>query len=245
MLLKGFFVTGEEMVTVDEAIIARYEKDGKHYEILVDPELAYSLKEGKSISLQKMLAVNALFTDSKKGMKASPSDVTKSFGNIDMEKIAEIIVKKGDIQLPTDIKRKKTEEKRKQVAAMISRNAHNPQTGIPHPQERIMNAMSQVHINIDPFKPAEQQIDDVIKAIKEILPISMEEITLNIMASAQHAGRVYGILKEYGTIKNDKWLSDGSLSATIIIAAGAKDKLYSSLNSITAGNIKIEEVKKS
>ena len=44
------------MVTVDEAIIAKFDKDGKHFEILVDSELAYGMKEGKIVSLSKMLA---------------------------------------------------------------------------------------------------------------------------------------------------------------------------------------------
>ena len=54
------------MVTVDKAIIARIERSGKHFEILVDPELAYDLREGKSVSLNKMLAINQVFKDAKK-----------------------------------------------------------------------------------------------------------------------------------------------------------------------------------
>ena len=101
------------MVTVDKAIIARLEKDGKHFEVLVDPELAYSLKDGKTISLSKMLAVNDVFSDSKKGMKISSAELERVFGTSDIEKIAETVVKQGDVQLTTDFRKQKVVEKKK------------------------------------------------------------------------------------------------------------------------------------
>lgn len=228
------------MVTVDQAIIAKYEKDGKHFEILVDPEMAYDLKEGKSVSLQKMLAVNHVYADSKKATKAAPSDVQKAFGTEDMEKIAEFIVKKGELQITTEFRRRKVEEKKKQVAEMISRNAMNPQTKLPHPQQRILSAMDQARVHVDPFKPADQQMEDVVKAIKEILPISVEQLTLTIEIPARHAGRGYGVVKEYG-IQHENWLADGTLVVTITIPAGIKETVYRRLGALTQGDVKIEE----
>ena len=38
------------MVTVDQAIIAKIDKDGKHFEVLVDADIAYDLKEGMIVS---------------------------------------------------------------------------------------------------------------------------------------------------------------------------------------------------
>ncbi|MCX6815584.1 MAG: ribosome assembly factor SBDS [Candidatus Aenigmarchaeota archaeon] len=230
------------MVTVDEAIIAKIDRNGKHFEILVDPDLAYDLREGKSISIQKMLAINIVCTDAKKGDRASPSEVEKAFGTNDMEKIAEQIVKHGEIQLTTEFRRRKIEEKRKQVANIISHNAINPQTRMPHPPDRILNAMEQVRVNIDPFKPAEQQAEEVIKAIKQILPISVEQITLHIEIPAQYSGRAYGVVKEYG-IEKENWLSDGTLVVRIKIAAGIKETVYRRLAALTEGNVKVEESK--
>ena len=228
------------MVTVDEAVIARIEIKGKHFEILVDSEIAYELREGKNVSLSRMLAVNQIFTDTRKGTKASDADVRKEFGTDDVEKVAEHIVKKGDIQLTTEFKRRKTEERRKQIASMISKNAINPQTKAPHPQERVLAAMDQARFNADPFKPAEQQVDDALKAVKSVLPISMEEITLLVEIPARHASRCYGLLKEY-RILQDRWLSDGSLSAKIIIPAGLRENIFRMLNNATQGEARIQE----
>ncbi len=232
------------MVTVEDAIIARYTKDGKHFEALVDPDIAYDLKEGKTVSLGRMLAANIIFTDAKKGTKAGSTDIQTVFGTADVEKIAEIIIKKGELQLTTEFRRKKIEERKKQIATFISRHAINPQTRVPHPQDRILNAMDIAKINVDPFKPAEQQVDDVIKVLKAVLPISMEEAELNIEIPAQFAGRAYGMLKEYN-IRKEQWLSNGSLIVKISIPAGLKESIYRKINALTAGSAKImEEVKR-
>ncbi len=231
------------MVTVDEAIIARYEKDGKHFEILVDAEMAYDLKEGKTVSIQRMVATNFIFTDTRKATKATPADIQKAFGTQDIEKIAEEIVKHGEVQLTTDFRRKKTEEKRRQIAELISKHAINPQTKLPHPQQRILSAMEQARVHVDAFKPAEQQVEDTIKQIKEILPISVEELVLTVEIPARYAGRGYGVVKEYG-IEKENWLADGSLVVKITIPAGLKENVYRRLGNLTEGNAKIEEATK-
>ena len=240
-VLDGSYSTGEKMVTVDQAIIAKLEKDGKHFEILVDPVLAYELKEGKTVSLSKMLAVNAIFTDSKKGLKAGEGDVENILGTTDIEQAAKIIIEKGDIQLTTDFRRRKIDEKKKQIANFISKYAINPQTKMPHPAERILASMDQAHVSIDPFMPAEQQVDDVMKLLKPVIPISMEELTITIQIPAQYAGRAYGKIKELGSIQNQNWLTDGSLSAQLTIPAGLKENVYRIINSLTNGEARIEE----
>ncbi|MBI2232940.1 MAG: ribosome assembly factor SBDS [Candidatus Aenigmarchaeota archaeon] len=232
------------MVTVDEAIIAKYDKDGKHFEILVDPDIAYDLKEGKTVSLSRMLAVNLIFTDAKKGLRAPASDIEKAFSTQDVEKIGESIVKQGDVQLTTEYRRKKTEEKKKQVASFISKYAMNPQTRVPHPQDRILAAMEQSRISIDPFKPAEQQVGDVVKALKQLMPISLEEIILDIHISAQYASRAFGMLKDIGSLQGSSWGNDGSLNAKILVPAGLKDSAYRRLGALTEGTVRITETKK-
>lgn len=231
------------MVTVDQAIIAKLTINGKHFEVLVDPHLAYELKEGRTVSVQKMLAVNGIFSDSKKGEHMSPAALQAAFQTTDVEKIAADIVKRGDVQLTTEFRRKKVEERRLQIASLISKYAINPQTRMPHPQERIMNAMEQSHYSVDPFKSAEQQVDEVIKAIKSILPISVEEITLEIEIPAQYSGRVYGMLKEFN-MSHEQWLTDGGLSAKLTIPAGMKETVMRKVAGATAGSATIEESKK-
>ncbi len=223
------------MVTLDKAVIARIEKNGKHFEILVDSDLAYSYKEGKSVSLTSMLAVNHVFSDASKGTKSPESDL-KAFGTDDVFAIAEEILKKGEIQLTTEFRRKKAEEKRLQIASIISKNAINPQTKLPHPQQRIENAMEQAKVNIDPLLPADQQVPSIIAALRPILPISMETAEVEVMIPARYASRAFGAMKTMGDIVSQKWMQDGSVSVKINVPAGTKNDILGKINSLSGGS---------
>lgn len=230
------------MVTVDEAIIAKCVKNGKHFEVLVDPDIAYDLKEGRIVSLSRMLAVNDVFTDAKKANRAGPSDILAAFGTNDVEKVAEDIVKHGEIQLTTEFRRRKIDEKRKQIAAFISKNAVNPQTKLPHPPERIIAAMEQAHVSVDPFKSADIQIEGIMKELKKVIPISVEEMTLFVEIPAKYTASAYSIVKEFG-IQQDKWLSNGDFVAKITIPIAMKETIYRRLGNATEGAARIEEAK--
>lgn len=227
------------MVSVDKAVIARLEKDGKHFEILVDPELAYKFREGKSVSFAEMLAVDEVFKDAKKGMPASRQDLKEVFGTEDIDEIAKIILKDGDIQLTTEFRRKKLEEKKRQIADFISRNTLDPRTKKPHPIERVLNAMEQARVHIDIFKDVEEQVDEIIKAIRSVLPISLEKIKVEVKIPPQHAAKCYGIIKSFGV--EPKWQNDGSLFATLELPAGLKESFYSKINNITHGDCVVIE----
>ena len=226
------------MVTVDKAVIARLVKAGKRFEVLVDSDMAYAFKEGKSVSVQGMLAVNQVYSDAGKGTKASDDDM-KAFGN-DVFAAAEEIIKKGDVQLTAEFRKKKAEEKRLQIASVISKNAINPQTKMPHPQDRIENAMEKARVSIDPFLSVDQQVPLVLAALRPILPISMEQAEIEVKIPAKYASRAVGVLKSLGEVTGQAWGADGSLVAKIKVPAGLKQGIYSKLNSLTEGNAVIK-----
>lgn len=227
------------MVTVDNAVIAKLDKNGKHFEILVDPELAYELKTGKQVSMSKLLAVNEVFKDAKKGMKTGTKDL-QVFETNNIEEIARIIITEGDVQLTTSLRNKKIEERKRQIAEIISRNSINPQTNTVHPIERILNAIEEAKISIDPFKPPERQVEAVIKAIKPIIPIVFKTFSIKAKIPAQYVGSLYHFLSEYEKTK-EEWLSDGSLFIEIKIPAGIKEQLYSLIMGKTKGKAVIKE----
>ena len=229
----------KKMVTVEKAIIAKLVKAGKHFEVLVDPDIAYDLRSGKSVSVAKMLATNQIFADAKKGDCVGANDLEHAFGTSDATKIAEVIVKTGDIQLTTEFRRKKVEEKRKQIATLISRAAIDPRTHMPHPTDRILNAMEQAHVNIDPLVPAEQQVSEIVKAVKQVLPMSIEEVELTVEIPAKYGPRASAAIREYGQPK-EQW-AGANLIITIKIPAGLKEKFFTHMSGISEGNARITE----
>ena len=56
------------MVSLDDAVIARFEKGGNRYEILVDPELVAQWKgDNDSVVFEDMLATDEVWSDVKAG----------------------------------------------------------------------------------------------------------------------------------------------------------------------------------
>jgi len=170
------------MVTVDKAIIASHDKNGKHFEILVDADLALEVREGKQIEqvFGNLLASDEVYKDSKKGERASPKDVLDSFNTEEILPIAKEIILEGRVELTTEQKRKKLEQRLKEIVMYISKNAINPLTKTPHPPQRIELAIDQARITIDPTKSVKSQIDKVIEKIKPILPLSFDQEVLGV-----------------------------------------------------------------
>jgi ribosome maturation protein SDO1 len=232
------------MVTVDEAVIARLEKRGKTFEVLVDPELAFQYKHNPDDfdkELIEILAVNQVYSDSKKGSRASEADIKEVFGNADIDEIVSQILKQGTIQMTTELKRIQTEKRKKEIASMIARNALDPKSRLPHPMSRVLNAMEQARVNIN-LTPAESQVNSVVKQIQEILPLSFEKVKMKILVPARYTGKAYGYVKNTANILNDEWCNDGCWMATIEVTAGLKMDLIDNLNHMTKGEVEIKEV---
>ena len=225
------------MVSLDEAIIARYEKKGMHFEILVDPEAAEKVIEGKKVNIIENLAIDTIFKDAKKGEKASEESIKETFGTTDIEKIAIKIIKEGEIQLTVKQRREMQERKKKAIIDWITRSSMDPRTKLPHPRERIELAIEEAKIHIDPFKPVEEQVKKIIEAIRPILPISIQNVKVEIKIPSQYSGKAYGEIVKMVRILKEEWLADGSFKCVVEMPAGLQSEFYDKLNMITKGEV--------
>jgi ribosome maturation protein SDO1 len=231
------------MVSLDDALIIRLEKAGERFELFADPNKVYEYKKGKEMGLNDILAAFEIFKDGRKGDTQSDDALKKAFGTTDFDSIAKEILKKGDISLTTEQKRKLLEDKRNKIITHISRNYINPQNGAPHPPKRVELAMEEAKVTIDPNKSSDAQIEDIIKKLRVIIPLRYEVIKIAIKVPTEYAGRAYGVLKEY-SIKKEEWLNDGSLVVMIEIAPGLESVLYDRINGITHGNVQTKRVER-
>jgi len=223
--------------------IARITLDGQHFEILTKPEPALSFTMGKINSVSGVLVTDTIFTDAGKGTKASEETLKEVFGTAEPTKIAEVILKKGTLQLTTDQRKKLIEEKRRQIISFISRECIDPKTNLPHPPLRIEQAMKQIHFSIDPSKAVEEQSKEIIKLLRPIIPLKMEKISVELHVPPEHASKIYGTVKGFGTFKRDQWLSDGSWSSIVEMSAGLYGPFLDKLGKITRGNIEVKIIK--
>ncbi len=231
------------MVKVDDAVIARWEHAGSRFEVLVDPAAVQDIKDGKDVDLADKLALDQVFKDAKKGDKISEEHLERIFHTRNIAAIAKEIVQKGEVQVTTEQRHQLQEVKRRQIVATIARNAMNPQTGAPHPPARIEAAMTEAKVHVDPFRPVDAQVQEILTKLRPLLPIRFDVVRVRIRVPAQHYPRAIGEIKGMGKLSDEQWGSDGSWSGTLEIPAGVQTDLYEKLNARTKGTAETALVK--
>jgi len=222
------------MASLDNSITAHMEIAGERFEVMVDPDLALAFRLGQKKELNNVLTVEEVFKNFRKGERHTTGALQKAFGTTDVFAIAERIVKNGELALTTEQKRKMLEEKRKQIVAILMRECIDPRTGAPHTQLRLEQSMDAARVHIDGFKDAASQVEEVMKALRPIIPLKVEKARVAVKIPPEHAQRVYGTLKGYG-IQKEEWARDGSLIVVIEMPAGMQGEFYDKINRATAG----------
>jgi len=224
------------MVKLDDAVIAKYSRNGHHFEIFVDPYKAWDYKHGKEISFDDVFAMEEVYSDSAKGKLASEEIVKQVFQTTDFLTIAKKIITDGDVQLTTSQRNEMLKRRENEIIDFIAKNAHDPKEMTPIPPQRIINALESAKFKFNLSRKKEDELNEVMLILKKAMPISMEKIVMSIEVTAQFSGKLMPILHKYD-ILDEKWLPSGGLIAKVTLPIGLKQKLITDLNNITHGSV--------
>ncbi|MBW2966971.1 ribosome assembly factor SBDS [Candidatus Woesearchaeota archaeon] len=219
--------------------LARLKKGGKVFEVVIDPDNAIAYKRGSGVDIKEVLRGEKVFFDAKKGVFASENDMKALFNSSEPVKVASVILKEGEIQLTKEYRDALREQKRRRILALIQRNAIDPKTKLPHPLTRIENAFEQAKCRIDEFRSAEEQVDEVVKSLRTLLPLRIEQVVLQIEVPPQFAHQAYGQLKNLGDMKGETWGNDGGVVVRLEIPAGLQEEVMNKMNNLTHGGVDI------
>ncbi|RLE66864.1 MAG: ribosome assembly factor SBDS [Thermoprotei archaeon] len=224
--------------------IARLKLRDKKFEVIVDPDKAWLFKKGeKDVDIHDVLLGEFIYYDARRGLKASEIELKQIFKTDDVYKVAEHIVRQGELQLTAEQRREMIEAKKRQIIEFISRNCIDPRTGLPHPPKRIELAIENARVSIDPFKPVEVQVNEVIKALVRVLPLKMAKTLVAVKIPPQYVGKAYGVLSKIGKIIRSNYLSDGSWSVELEIPAGLQGTLVEEVAKMTKGRGEVRIIK--
>jgi|TARA_B100001250_G_scaffold228519_1_gene196189 ribosome maturation protein SDO1 len=223
------------MVSLEDAVTARYETGGNRFEILIDPKEAQRYSEGDEIDWEEAIAADGIWNDSAKGDRAPEHLVNDTFGTNDLIEIYKKILNEGTIQLTSQQRKEMVDQKKKQIVAHVVANAMNPQTGGPHPPQRIENAIDEARFSVDPMESIEKQVERLIKSIKILIPISFEKVKVAVKIRAIHVGKCYGQISSLGNIESEEYQKDGSWIGIMEMSAASFVKLEDVLGSLTKG----------
>ena len=233
------------MISLDEAVTARLESHGTRFEVLIDPDAALAIKRGEfDGDLEDVIAAEDVFENASRGDRPPEEDVEEVFGTTDAMEIIPEIVKRGEIQITAEQRKEMLEQKHKQLVNRITRNAVNPQMDdAPHPPERIERALEEAGFTLDPMEPVENQIDDALDALRPVIPIRFDEVTIAVQLPADYAGSGQAKVREFGDLEREEWQSDGSWVGVVTFPAGLQNDFYDLVNEVSSGEAETRVVK--
>ena len=216
----------------DQLHLARLKKGENVFEVSVDPDKAMEYRQGADVSLSEVVKNETVWFDAKKGLEASQERLQALFETDDNDAILDTIIRKGEIQLSAEYREKRRNELYKSIVNRIQRNAVDPKTNNPHPRDRIEAAMEEAKVGIVEHKSAEEQIDDIVKKLKPVLPLKMVVKHIQIKLPADVAAKAYGTVTQFGNISDETWLNDGSWMGVVKVPGGMEADFYEALNKV-------------
>ncbi len=233
------------MISLDEAVTARLESHGERFEVLVDPDAALAIKRGEfDGELTDVIAAEDVFEDASSGDRPPEQALTDVFGTTDPLQIIPEVIERGEIQITSDQRREMQAQKRRRLVNIIARNAINPQQNdTPHPPERIERALEEAGFTVDPMEPAQSQVDDALEALRPVIPIRFEEITIAVQLPSEYAGSGQARVREFGDLEREEWQNDGSWVGVASFPAGMQNEFYDLVNEVSSGEADTRVVK--
>ena len=214
--------------------VARVKRAGRTFEVVIDPEKALeALQKGEGFI--QAVRDEEVFLDAEKGLRASHEDLQKAFGTTDFSRIVQIIFTEGDVQLTAEQRKRLREQRYQQVVSEIARMAFDPRSRMPHPPQRIRLALEEAKWHVDEKLSLEKNVELALKALRRVIPISIEKLTFEVRIPAMHVGKAYGIVHQHASVKSEDYTPQGDLVMLIEIPAGLRDELFDSVNRVTHG----------
>lgn len=98
--------------------------------------------------------------------------------------------------------------------------------------------MREAKVHIDIHKGIKEQAEEIVKAISPLIPIKFETLKVAIKIQAKDQGKCYSMITKMGEIKKEEWVGADYL-CLVEIPGGLRDKLYSSLQNLTQGEVEV------
>lgn len=131
--------------------------------------------------IDEVLQTHTVYTNVSKGQAAKKEDLIKCFGSDDQAKIIKEILAKGELQVSEKERHSQLESSFRDIATLVADRCVNPETKRPYPVSIIEKSMREAHFSIRPNKSAKQQALEVIKLLKETMPLERSQMKLRVV----------------------------------------------------------------
>jgi len=219
--------------------IVRYTKGGVRFELACYPNKVLDWRRKTETDLDEVLQTHMVFTNVSKGTFASGVDLITAFGTDNHDKVALIILEKGDVQVTARERQAEAESKLHDIATVVASKCINRETKRPYPVTIIENAMTEAHFVINPNRSAKQQALEVIKLLSATMPIERANMRIRIEVPTKMAKDTKKLIEPLAVLfENEDWALNWT--ATLLLVPGNWREFEEKLAGSTKGQGKLE-----
>uniref|UniRef100_A0A2M4AQ01 Ribosome maturation protein SBDS n=1 Tax=Anopheles triannulatus TaxID=58253 RepID=A0A2M4AQ01_9DIPT len=199
--------TPTNQIRLTNVAVVRMKKNGKRFEIACYKNKVLSWRAGAEKDLDEVLQTVAVFHNVSKGEVAKKEELAKAFGKDDVTEICKEILAKGELQVSEKERQDQLESMFKEIATTVADKCVNPETKRPYPVSIIEKSMKDIHYSIKPHRNAKQQALDVIRLLKDTIPVERAKMRLKLTLPGKEARKLKDrILKLSSTVtENEEW----------------------------------------
>lgn len=161
--------------------VVRMKKGGKRFEIACYKNKVVAWRSNVEKDIDEVLQTHTVYTNVSKGQAAKKEDLIKCFGSDDQAKICKEILAKGELQVSEKERHSQLESSFRDIATLVADRCVNPETKRPYPVSIIEKSMREAHFSIRPNKSAKQQALEVIRLLKETMPLERSQMKLRVV----------------------------------------------------------------
>lgn len=171
-----------------------------------------------------------------KGQGAKKEDLIKAFGKDDQTEICKEILMKGELQVSDKERHSQLDALFKDIATTVADKCLNPENKRPYTVVMIENAMKEIHYSCKPNRNAKQQALEVIKQLKEVMPIERAQMRLRLVWSGKEAKKLRDKLVKIVTgTESEEW-NGSELNIIFLIDPGKYKEVNDLVSKETKGS---------
>eukprot|EP01111_Echinosteliopsis_oligospora_P009991 TRINITY_DN3027_c0_g1_i1.p1 TRINITY_DN3027_c0_g1~~TRINITY_DN3027_c0_g1_i1.p1 ORF type:complete len:251 (+),score=56.52 TRINITY_DN3027_c0_g1_i1:145-897(+) len=220
--------------------LVRYKRGGKRFELACYPNKVMSWRQGIEKDLDEVMQIADIFLHVSKGELAKKEDLIKSFGHDDKNKIIQMILEKGELQISEKERQIQLEASFKDIATMVAEKCVNSETNRPFTVGAIERSMRDIHFNVHPTKSTKSQALEAIKLLKDVIPIQRAQMRLKLVYPINDVKKLKERLKDCIAITEKEEADVDSGSMTVLVDPGAYRKVDEEVRTATKGKGTIE-----
>ncbi|CAM9893514.1 unnamed protein product [Heterosigma akashiwo] len=165
-------------VRLTNVAVVRLQRAGKRFEIACYKNKVVNWRNKVETDIDEVLQIDSVFQNVSKGVLAKAKDLEKAFGTTETEACCRVILDKGQLQVSDREREVHQESVLRDIATIVSEKCVNPDSNRPYTVTMIMNAMKEMHFSVIPNRTPKQQALELIKNLKEVMPIERAKMHL-------------------------------------------------------------------